>query len=103
MNWKRVASGIEVAASSTVPTDVERYIEKLHAEFDDVVLSTDITPNPPVRGPFGYAFIPLKWDATPTRAKVMYMHGEKLEAFKTVVDNWKKEGLIEKMVNPAME
>ena len=31
------------------------------------------------------------------------MHGEKLEAFKTVVDNWKKEGLIEKSTDPTME
>ena len=84
--------GIEVTASSTIPTDVEIFIKKLHTEFDDVVLFIDIQPNPPVRGPFGYAFIPLKWDGQPTRAKVMCMHGEKLEAFK---QSWKigqKEG-----------
>jgi hypothetical protein len=46
-------------------------------------MGREITPNPPVRGRYGYAFIPLKENATPTRARPFVMHGEKLEAHRT--------------------
>ena len=74
---------------------IERYIAKLHEEFDDIVLCTDIQPDPPVRGVYGWAYIPLKTDAQPEARKPIFMHGERLEAFKTVTENWINENLFE--------
>ena len=74
---------------------IDEYIAKIHEEFDDIVLCADIQPNPPVRGVYGWAYIPLKPDAVPEARKPIFMHGERLTAFKTVTENWLNEGLIE--------
>ena len=74
---------------------IEGYIAKLHEEFDDIALCTDIQPDPPVRGVYGWAYIPLKTDAQPEARKPIFMHGERLEAFKTVKENLINEKLIE--------
>ena len=59
---------------------VEAYIQRIHETFDGNVLAHDIHPDPPVRGIYGWASIPLRADAVTTRAKPFYMHGERHEA-----------------------
>ena len=48
-----------------------------------------------MRGKHGYAYIPLKEGATPTRQKPFVLHGERLEAHKQVVKDWLDNGYIE--------
>ena len=45
--------------------------------FGDSVLSGEVLPDPPVRGPYGYAHIPLKDNPIPQREKPFKMHGER--------------------------
>jgi len=46
------------------------------------VLGTEVLPDPPIRGPYGQAYIPLKEGAIPYRTRPFSMQGEKLEAHK---------------------
>ena len=56
--------------------------ENIHRDYDGVVLREEIIPDPPVRGMFGYANIPLQNDAVPQRQKPFCMHGDRQEAYK---------------------
>ena len=62
--------------------------ERIHREYDGVVLREEIVPDPPVRGMFGYAHIPLQENAVPQRQKPFCMHGERQEAYKKIVLDW---------------
>ena len=48
---------------------------KIQEDFEGCVLGTEPPIDPPVRGRYGYAFIPLKCDAMPTRSRPFVMHG----------------------------
>ena len=44
---------------------IEEFRQKIHARYDGTVLCHEVTPDPPVRGPYGYAYIPLKENTIP--------------------------------------
>ena len=46
----------------------QKYSDKIIEKYKDTVLTGKVLPNPPVRGPYGYAYIPLKEGAKPFRA-----------------------------------
>ena len=67
----------EEAESSNQPkSQISELREKFLKEFEGTVFRDKVVPDPPVRGQYGYAFIPLKEGAVPTRAKQLFMHGE---------------------------
>ena len=74
---------------------VEQFRAKIHEDYDGTVLRTDVLPDPPVRGPYGYAYIPLVDKAVPTRSKPFRLHGEKYEAMCKVAQQWKDNNFIE--------
>jgi hypothetical protein len=87
-----------IVANSDSQCQDERIIQltqQLHDEFDGTALRTDLLPDPPERGQFGYAYIPLKEAAVPHRSKAFQMHGEKLEAMKKITQDWLDQGLVE--------
>ena len=51
------------------PERLQKLREELHKDFDGTALRHEIEPDPPVRGIFGYAYIPLIENAVPTRQK----------------------------------
>jgi len=67
------------------------------------IFHTKLSPNRPVRGPYGYAYIPLKEGATPTRQKPFVMHGEKAEAYRKIVEDWIEKGFIERPARLGIE
>ena len=71
--------------------------EDIHRDYDDVFLGTEPLKDPPVRGPYGYAYIPLKENAVPTRAKPFRLHGERFEAHRKVTEEWQDRGYIERI------
>ena len=75
---------------------VEKMREQIHADYDGKVLCKEVIPNPPERGRFGYAHIPLKPDAIPQREKPFRQFGEKHEALKKITEEWIERGFIEK-------
>ena len=72
-------------------------IKKNFEDFEGAVLSKKLPKDPPVRGPFGYATITLKPNATPTQAKPICLHGERAEGYKKVTNDWIEKGFIEKV------
>jgi hypothetical protein len=68
----------------------------IHRDFDGTALREEIVPDPPVRGDYGYAYIPLQADAVPTRQKPLKMFGERQEALKTIVLDWEAKKFIER-------
>ena len=57
------------------------YRERVFKDNEGKVFRDKVKPDPPVRGQYGYAFIPLKEGAVPTRAKPFFMHGERKGSF----------------------
>ena len=92
----RSVLGIEVITKDNPDPAVQKYVDMIHERYDGDVLAHDIHPDPPVRGIYGYAHIPLKPNATPTHTMAFQLHGPRFEAFKIVTANWLKEGLIER-------
>ena len=80
-----------------VPEDcrIEEFRARIHKDYDGSVLCTEVLPDPPVRGPYGYAYIPLVDKAVPTRSKPFRLHGEKYEAMCKVAQQWKDKKFIE--------
>jgi len=101
---KQLASHSSVCASVEVregePTEREcriaEYIRKSHEDYDGKVLCEEVPPDPPVRGPYGYAYIPLKEGAEPQRQKPFYQHGERVDAMKKITDDWISKKFIER-------
>jgi hypothetical protein len=54
--------------------------ESFLSQYGGTVFRDSVYPDPPVRGEYGWASIPLKEGAIPTRAKPFFMHGERKEA-----------------------
>ena len=75
---------------------VEGFREKIHKDFDGKVLCKEVIPDPPERGPNGYAYIPLKHDAVPKRQKPFRQFGEKNNAMKTIGQQWLDAKFIER-------
>ena len=50
--------------------------QKRHDDYDGIVLCKEVIPNPPIRGDYGCAFIPLKEGAIPQRQKNSLIWGE---------------------------
>lgn len=83
----------------TPPEDprVSKYREQIFADYKDTVFRENVYPNPPVRGPYGHAFIPLVDNYRPIRQKPMVLHGEKLEAHKKITQKWFDQWYIERI------
>ena len=69
---------------------------ELLEEFGKTVLSGEIVPNPPVRGPYGYAYIQLKEGAVPQREMPLRMHGERERAHLQVTEDWIAKAYLER-------
>ena len=76
--------------------EVEAYRKKIHDDYDGIVLRDEIIRSPPERGPHGYAYIPLKHDAAPTRQKPIIAHGDKRQAYEKFVKDWIEKEFIER-------
>ena len=70
--------------------------EAIHKDYDGEVFAKEVLPNPPIRGPYGLAFIPLKEGAIPQRTRPFVMQGEKLEAHKKITQQWREANFIER-------
>ena len=70
--------------------------KKLIEEFTGTVFRDEVFKDPPVRGRYGYAYIPLKDGAVPTRAKPWVMQCVRGEAHLVVTEDWEHKGFIEK-------
>ena len=77
--------------------------KKIHADFDGTALREDLIPDPPVRGRYGYAFIPLQENAVPERQKPFQLYGERLEALRKIVDQWLEKKFIERPTKGNVE
>ena len=78
------------------PAQLDKFRAKLHEDFDGTALRSEVFPDPPVRGPYGYAHIPLEPNAIPTRAKPFQMYGERNEALKKITQEWVERKFIER-------
>ena len=65
------------------------------AQYHDKVFRSEVFPDPPERGQYGMAFIPLREGAVPTRSKPFLVHGERRAALEKIVDDWEKMKFIE--------
>ena len=59
------------------------------------MLSGVVPRDPPERGPYGYAHIPLREGAVPVRQKPFHLNGGKFEAHKKVTKEWLDNGYLE--------
>ena len=80
--------------------DVDQRRERLHQEFKDTVFSGKVTGSPPIRGPFGEAFIKLKPGATPIKHRPFNITGERRTAWIRLTDEILKDGKIEPGMGP---
>jgi hypothetical protein len=85
------------------PERLESLRQKIHADFDGTALRTDLIPDPPVRGRYGYAFIPLQENAVPERQKPFQLYGERQEALRKIVDEWIEKKFIERPTKGGVE
>jgi hypothetical protein len=74
---------------------VEEFRHKIHDMYDGVVLCKEVKPDPPVRGLYGYASIPLKENAVPQYQHPFTQHGERGEAMKKIANDWLEKKFIE--------
>jgi hypothetical protein len=79
---------------------IEGLRQKIHEEYDGVVLRTEVIPNPPVRGVNGEAMIILKEGAVPQGQKPFRQFGEKHDAMMKIAQQWLEAGFIEKVTDP---
>ena len=75
---------------------VEALRQEVYEQFRHDAFRDEFYKNPPCRGTFGYAYIPLKEGAVPTRQKPFVMHGERREAYEKITRDWLECGFIEK-------
>ena len=74
--------------SSGVVSKVEELRGKILEDYKETAFRKELWPDPPLRGTYGMATIPLKEGAVPFTAKAFCMHGERAEAYKKVVQDW---------------
>jgi hypothetical protein len=82
------------------PTLVEEYRRRIHETYDDVVLRDKIEPDPPIRGPVGWAEIKIKPGYTPKKARAIVLHGERRLGMEGLVDEWLRDKKIEPAFGP---
>ena len=68
-------------------------------EYRDTLFYNKAIRYPRVRGPFGEATITLKAGVTPRKQRPFQMHGERLEAWKKLIDQLIEDGKIEEGVS----
>ena len=76
---------------------ISKLRESAFEEFNGTVFRSSVFPNPPVRGLYGYAYIPLKEGARPTRQKPFFLQGERKEALEKITQDW----IDMKFIEPA--
>ena len=81
--------------SSGVVSKVEELRNQILEDYKETAFRKELWPDPPLRGTYGMATIPLKEGAVPFTAKAFCMHGERAEAYKKVVQDWLDRGFIE--------
>ena len=81
--------------------ETDKYREAIHRDYDGTVLREDVLPNPPVRGQYGYAYLPLKDGAVPQRQKPFTQQGEAKEAMVKMVAEWADKTFIERPTGPV--
>jgi hypothetical protein len=82
---------------------VEELRKKIIQDYEGTVLRDTLIPGLHERGMFGYAYIPLKEGAMPTRQKPIVAHGEKQEAYAKIVEDWLEKGFIERPWKKGIE
>ena len=90
-------------SSDAIDSKVIGYREKFLKEFEGTVFRDKVFPDPPERGQYGFAFIPLKEGATPTRAKPFFLHGERKEALEKITQDWIEMKFIEPATTKNVE
>ena len=80
-------SVIEAQIPENEDPRVQTFREKILKDYDGRAFRDKPFPDPPERGPYGYAYIQLKEGAQPQRQKPFSMHGERQEAFKKVLQD----------------
>ena len=70
--------------------------EAIHEDYDGVVLCKEVRPDPPVRGPHGYAYISLVEGAIPQRSKTFRQFGVREEALRKITQEWLDRKFIER-------
>ena len=89
------------AIEAELPTDEDarasNFREQIFQDYATTVFRDKPIPDPPERGPYGHAYIQLKEGAVPQRQKPFFMHGERQEAYKKVVEDWLERGYIERL------
>ena len=93
------AIGSVIVSNESVEVEdprIEGFRVKIHEDYDGVVLCKEVIPNPPVRGDNGYATIPLKEGAVPTRQKPFHQFGEKEEAMRKITQEWIDREFLER-------
>ena len=95
---------IEVEEQAEIQNErVQGYREEILSRYAKTVLTAEVLPDPPVRGPYGYAHITLKDNAVPQREKPFKMHGEREKAHLQVTKDWLTHNYLEKPFTGRME
>jgi hypothetical protein len=76
---------------------VAEFRRRVLSDYEGTVFRSAPLPDPPVRGPLGYAQISLKEGAKPIRQKPFFLHGERKEALEKITQDW----LDKKFIEPA--
>ena len=74
---------------------VESFRSKVTEEFGRDVLSGKLLKDPPIRGPYGEASINIKLGAQPRRHRAFQLIGERADALKAILEEYKGRGWIE--------
>ena len=70
--------------------------EAIHEDYDGVVFCKEGRPDHPVRGPHGYAYIPLVDGAIPQRSKTFRQFVVREEALRKITQEWLDRKFIER-------
>ena len=77
-----------------------KFREQILNEYSDTVFSNIHNPNPPIRGPHGEATIELIPGVTPSNIRPYRIQGERLDAWKKLIDQLILDGKLEDSVSP---
>ena len=75
---------------------MEELRDKDLEDYKETAFRKELWPDPPLRGTYGMATIPLIKGAVPFTAKAFCMHGRRVEAYKKVMQDWLDRGFIER-------
>ena len=80
--------------------DVDSLRQSILADFNDKVFRSQIFPDPPVRGPHGYATIELRPGSEPVKQRPIHLHGQRWDDMCRVTDMWIDRHLVEEGTGP---